>query len=293
MSTGFLGTDFDPTAPPDTEAASNGATRIRDIKQRLKTFFGVLFDLESGNLLPNIVPSTALLDITPSLDTATTFLHPSLKVNSKGQIVLVSEQSAGDYKAAGSVETPATGGTGLGLAPSTGQLLIGRTAGTYALATLTSGTGITVTNADGSVTISLDFSVLTSIPFNVSATLTSATAATAIQLLADLASLSPALAARQVFLEGFLARVDGGTAWTTTTAVTIQDSAGTPNSLVTIPVANLTANATLGPWTSGITLQPTFVRGVGCAAGKGLKIVGDVNAGAGSNLIVQAWGVLR
>lgn len=46
------------------------------------------------------------------------------------------------------------GGTGLSTAPSAnGQLLIGSSAGAYALATLTAGTGISVTNGAGSISI--------------------------------------------------------------------------------------------------------------------------------------------
>ena len=45
------------------------------------------------------------------------------------------------------------GGTGLGLIPSNGQLLIGNGSG-YTLSTLTAGTGITITNGPGSITIS-------------------------------------------------------------------------------------------------------------------------------------------
>jgi hypothetical protein len=46
----------------------------------------------------------------------------------------------------------ARGGTGLGTAPTNGQLLIGNGTG-YALSTLTQGTGITITNGAGTVTI--------------------------------------------------------------------------------------------------------------------------------------------
>lgn len=47
----------------------------------------------------------------------------------------------------------ARGGTGTGTAPTTGQLLIGKTAGTYQLGTITAGTNVTVTNGDGTITI--------------------------------------------------------------------------------------------------------------------------------------------
>jgi len=47
----------------------------------------------------------------------------------------------------------ARGGTGTGTAPATGQLLIGKTDGTYAVAGLTAGSNITITPGDGGITI--------------------------------------------------------------------------------------------------------------------------------------------
>lgn len=287
---GFFGSDFDPTAPPDTENASNGANRIRDIKQRIKTFMGVLFNLENGNLSPNVIPASSLQTISGLPTGAIT--NPIVTVNPQGLVTVLTAGTAGSYKTAGAVETYLTGGTGLTALPTNGQVVIGNGSG-YSLSTLTVGQGITITNGAGTITIAVNASFFPQFPFYASATLSSATAGTAIQLLADLSTLNSAFSTRQVFLQGFLAKVDGATAWTTTTAVNIQDNNSTPNLLVTIPVANLTANATIGMYTSGITLQPTFTRALGGAIGKGLKIVADVNAGAGSNLIVQAWGVLQ
>jgi hypothetical protein len=54
----------------------------------------------------------------------------------------------------------AYGGTGQ-TTYSNGQLLIGKTDGTLAKATLTAGTGVAVTNADGSVTVAVDSTVVT------------------------------------------------------------------------------------------------------------------------------------
>lgn len=47
----------------------------------------------------------------------------------------------------------ANGGSGLATTPTDGQLLIGKTDGTYALAALTAGTGMVITNDDGSITL--------------------------------------------------------------------------------------------------------------------------------------------
>lgn len=46
------------------------------------------------------------------------------------------------------------GGTGTTVAPTSGQLLIGRSTGAYALTTLTQGSGASITNGNGAITIS-------------------------------------------------------------------------------------------------------------------------------------------
>ena len=56
-----------------------------------------------------------------------------------------------------------SGGTGLSTIPANGQLLIGKTDGTLAKATLTAGTGITITNGDGSVSIASSGGTVTSV----------------------------------------------------------------------------------------------------------------------------------
>lgn len=50
---------------------------------------------------------------------------------------------------------PALGGTGTGVVPSSGQVLIGNGAGTYTPALITPGTDIIITNASGSVTLAV------------------------------------------------------------------------------------------------------------------------------------------
>lgn len=47
---GFLGSDFVASNPTDNSNAGLGAASLRDIKTRLKTFMGVHFDLETGEL---------------------------------------------------------------------------------------------------------------------------------------------------------------------------------------------------------------------------------------------------
>ncbi len=123
--------------------------------------------------------------------------------------------------------------------------------------------------------------------FHVTATITSAAAATAVPLLAD--SLIPS--GKKVYLQGFIARVNGATGWGTTATVKIQDTNGTPVDFVTMAVAALTNAARVVPGTANVTLEDAYAAGTGGTAGKGLQVKGNAN-GTGSNLIVSAWGVI-
>lgn len=57
------------------------------------------------------------------------------------------------------------GGTGLSTAPTDGQILIGKSNGTYALAGLTAGSGISITPGDGTITISASGSSGSFVPY--------------------------------------------------------------------------------------------------------------------------------
>lgn len=122
-------------------------------------------------------------------------------------------------------------------------------------------------------------------PFRATATITSAAAATAVSLLA--ASLVPA--DKRVYLEGYIAKVDGATDWGTTTSVKIQDTAGTPVDFVTLTASALDGNEVHGPWSDSATLEDAFAKGSGGTLGKGLQLKGNAN-GTGSNLVVTVWG---
>lgn len=287
---GYLGSDFDPSAPADTEAVSQGASRIRDVKQRLKTFFGGIFNLEDATWLSAVIPNSALQAISGLA--AGTYTNVTLTVNTKGTITAISTGSAGSFKPTGSIEGVATGGTGLSTVPSNGQLLVGNGTGfTLAQLVAASGGGLVVTVGAGTISISIDPTYFPAIPFFAEATLVSTTAATPVQLIAPITS-GPLLG-RKLYLNKFIARVDGGTAWTTTTVVHLSDTNGTPNPLVTIPVAALLANARILESTSGVILEDSYSRGTGTATNAGLQVYGDVNAGAGSNLIIQASGFYK
>lgn len=79
---GFLGSDFNAAQPSDGALVRNGASDIRNVKQRLKTFLTVLFNLENGQLKDNIVESGKLKTLTP--DPQGTYRE--VTVNEKGQV---------------------------------------------------------------------------------------------------------------------------------------------------------------------------------------------------------------
>lgn len=285
---GNFGSDFDPTAPADTSGAAQGAAFIRDVKTRIKNAFGPLFNLDTMAWLTGVVPSTALIDTLPGEDPTNLFTLPQIKVNSKGQLVYVSQGSAGSFKAAGSVETPATGGLGTNAVPVTGAIPIGNSAGNYTAARPTQGNGIIITLGDGALTFAVDPNIFPQIPFCVAGTLTAATAATPIQLLPDPVSTDEVFG-RSIFVTDFVARVNGATPWATTSQISLIDNAGTPVTFAEIAVSALTANAAVGPWSAGVTLADALTKFTGGTLNRGLKVVGDVN-GTGSDLIFRANG---
>jgi len=132
-------------------------------------------------------------------------------------------------------------------------------------------------------TISLD-----EIPFHVTGTITSAAAATAVVILAD--SLVPA--GKKVYVQGFIAKVDGATNWATTATVKIQDTNSSAVDFVTMAVAALTGNAVVTTGTSNITANDAFSEGTGGTAAKGLQLKGNAN-GTGSDLKVTVFGVIK
>lgn len=79
---GKFGADFNPSQPSNSDLVKKGAQWIRDIKTRLKATFGVCFNLETGNLLDNVVPSASLKTLNP--DPSGTFSE--VDVNNKGQV---------------------------------------------------------------------------------------------------------------------------------------------------------------------------------------------------------------
>jgi hypothetical protein len=117
-------------------------------------------------------------------------------------------------------------------------------------------------------------------------TITSASAATPVNILPD----ARVGAGRKVYLEYFIARVNGTTVWGTTSTVKVQDTSSVD--LVTLAVAGLTSQARLVPASANVTLEDAYSLGTGCTAGKGIQVKGDVN-GTGSPLVITVKGVIR
>jgi len=79
---GLFGTDFDANRPTDASQIKFGASWIRDIKARIKTTFGIAFNLETGNFKSNVVPSSALKALNPNPAGS----YTEVTVNDKGQV---------------------------------------------------------------------------------------------------------------------------------------------------------------------------------------------------------------
>lgn len=123
----------------------------------------------------------------------------------------------------------------------------------------------------------------------VTKTITSAAAATAVELLPD--SYVPA--GKKAYLVSFIAQVNGTTAWGTTATVKIQDKNSSAVDFVTFAVAGMTPQARLVPGSStNTTLENAYSLGTGGTAAKGLQLKGDAN-GTGSDFVVTCEIVVK
>jgi len=127
-------------------------------------------------------------------------------------------------------------------------------------------------------------------PFLKIVTLTAATAATPVEVLAA----TTVGASRKAYVTNFLATVNGAVAWAddTATIVKLQDTAGTAVVGATIAKAQLTNAAILGLLSAGVTLGDAIKLGTGFTTAKGLVVVADANFGAGSNLVITVAGYM-
>jgi hypothetical protein len=277
---GQFGEDFDPSQPAGNSPASRGDDAIRDIKQRLKNFINQFFNSGGDTFKEGIIPGAALENVT-GLSAGEFNL---LTVDTKGRVVAARKVTTladlGVEFSDNSVRGAKYGGTGLDAsAAGNGTLLIGKGDG-FSLATLTPGNGIKITNGAGTISIDVNLSAYS---WHARVILPSATAQTAVDLFPD----ESVPAGKKLIVTGFIAKVNGATAWGTATEVDLRGTDGLQ--FASIPVASLTAGAIIH--SAGTTLADAFALGTGGAAGKGLQIKADANA-TGSDLSFAAWGVL-
>jgi hypothetical protein len=119
-------------------------------------------------------------------------------------------------------------------------------------------------------------------------TLTSASAGTAVPVVAD----SEVPAGYAPYVTDFMARVNGTTPWATTATVKVQDTNGSPVDFATIAVAALTSQARIYRSSANVTVEDAMSLGTGGTASKGLQVKGDVN-GTGSNLVLTITGFYK
>ncbi len=148
---------------------------------------------------------------------------------------------------------------------------------------------------DGAVTpakISEDVIVpLTEKPFRVTGSISASAAITPVELLAD----AEVPDGKKVYVDGFIVNVNGSTAWTddTGTKIVIEDKAASPANVCEIAKAQLTGNAVLGMFSTGVTLGAAVKQGTGLTAAKGLQVKADDDFTAGSDILVTIWGVIK
>jgi hypothetical protein len=121
-------------------------------------------------------------------------------------------------------------------------------------------------------------------PFKYTATHTAALGSTATLLVDDL-NLG-----EKIYLQGFILKVDGATAWTDAagTIVKLQDGAGVVG--ITIPKALLTGNAVVQMSTASVVIGDAVSEGTGFTLEENLYIVADDIFTAGSDLKITAFG---
>lgn len=126
---GYFGDgDFDSTQPADSDPVKRGAEWIRDVKRRLKTFCGAMFDLDTGLFKDNVVPSDALQDMEGLFSAGkTSGEFTQVTVNSKGLVTAGSDtadqQRARIYRAIYTFDSGGKYDTDSGVTNVTGTLV--------------------------------------------------------------------------------------------------------------------------------------------------------------------------
>jgi hypothetical protein len=197
-----------------------------------------------------------------------------LDATSLGSVVVsssltsVGTLTAGTLGAGFTTVAPAQGGTGQ-TTYANGELLIGKTDGTLAKATLTAGTGVAITNADGSVTVAVDSTVVTTAQ---TGTVTSTMIADGTIVDADV-NASAAIAGTKV-------APNFGSQTITTTGV-INPALGT----AALPSVAFTGDPNTGLYSPGSDQLAVTVGGADAAkfTSTGLEIEGDLNLDDGGS----------
>lgn len=98
---------------------------------------------------------------------------------------------------------------------------------------------------------------------------------------------------RRCVIDEVFVEVAGATAWSggSMTLLHIKDTNASPVTVFTVPVAALTGNSVSGMWTATSGMVRTFItRRTKTTQGKGLVVIADANAGAGSDVNVRVIG---
>lgn len=116
-------------------------------------------------------------------------------------------------------------------------------------------------------------------------TITSAAAATPVTCLSD-----GAVGTKSAYLMGWRLKVNGATAWGTTTTCSIKDSLAVAFS--DVPVSLLGGNSLVDASASGVTHSAAYSLNQGSTASRGLVVVCDAD-GTGSDLVVTMFGSIK
>lgn len=119
-------------------------------------------------------------------------------------------------------------------------------------------------------------------------TLTSAAAATAVNIVPD----ARVGTGRKAYPMGYVSRVDGATNWATTASIKIQDTSAVDFFTITVNAATTNGNIETVPGMSNIAMDDAFAEGAGGTSGKGIQVVGNAN-GTGSDMKVTVWGIIK